>query len=65
MGTREAGIEPGFARVLRNQILSKDRTWITITPSGGDMTGESAPRLEESQRFMPYPVVYVVQNHNL
>ncbi|MFG0290439.1 MAG: hypothetical protein ACF8CQ_19830 [Rhodopirellula sp. JB044] len=65
MGTREAGIEPGFARVLRNQILSKDRTWITITPGGGDMTGESAPRLEESRRFMPYPVVYVVQNHNL
>jgi len=35
MGTRQDGIEPGFARVLRNQILAKDRTWITIT-SGPD-----------------------------
>lgn len=47
MGTREEGIEPGFARVLRNQILSKDRTWITITPGkegekgrGGEGEGE-------------------------
>lgn len=65
MGTRRGGIEPGFARLLRNQILAKDRTWITITPGGGDMTGDVPIRLTESRRFMPYPVVYVVQNHNL
>ncbi len=44
MGTREEGIEPGFARVLRNQILSKDRTWITITPGGEGGSGREGER---------------------
>lgn len=29
-GTREQGITPEFARVLRNQILGKDRRWFVI-----------------------------------
>ncbi|MCM2369430.1 hypothetical protein [Aporhodopirellula aestuarii] len=65
MGTRRGGIEPGFARVLRNQILAKDRTWITITPGEGDLTAGQPIRLQESKRFMPYPVVYVVKKNNL
>ncbi|WP_164102759.1 hypothetical protein [Candidatus Laterigemmans baculatus] len=32
-GTRETGIEPAFAKVLRNQILGKDRRWIVAIPS--------------------------------
>lgn len=31
-GTRESGIDPGFARVLRNQILGKDKRWLVAVP---------------------------------
>lgn len=55
MGTREQGIEPGFARVLRNQVLAKDRTWITITPN--QTVSKQPVRLKPAKRFMPYPVV--------
>lgn len=73
MGTREQGIEAGFARVLRNQILSKDRTWITITPEQeqgrdheqnqdrdqrSDRGGETVV-LRQAEKFMPYPLVYL------
>jgi hypothetical protein len=30
-GTREEGVSPEFARVLRNQILGKDRRWLALT----------------------------------
>lgn len=73
MGTRAEGIEPGFARVLRNQILSKDRTWITITPANEQETGseregatgsegeEKAIVLRQADKFMSYPVVYLAK----
>lgn len=32
-GTKEAGIDPDFARVLRNQILGKDKRWIIASPA--------------------------------
>lgn len=32
-GTREDGISPSFARVLRHQVLGKDRRWITADPA--------------------------------
>jgi hypothetical protein len=31
LGSREDGIDPAFARVLRNQILGKDKRWIVAT----------------------------------
>ncbi len=31
-GTKEDGIDPDFARVLRNQILGKDKRWIIAIP---------------------------------
>jgi hypothetical protein len=31
-GSREGGVTPEFARVLRTQILMKDRRWFVITP---------------------------------
>lgn len=34
-GTRESGIDPDFARVLRNQILGKDKRWIVAVPEEG------------------------------
>ncbi|MEL7336453.1 MAG: hypothetical protein AAFN70_09670, partial [Planctomycetota bacterium] len=30
-GTRETGINPAFARVLRNQILGKDKRWVVVS----------------------------------
>lgn len=31
MGTRQQGIDPGFARLLRNQVLQKDQRWVMAT----------------------------------
>jgi len=35
-GTREEGITPEFARVLRSQILGKDRRWLVLVTSTED-----------------------------
>lgn len=43
LGTREEGITPEFARVLRSQILLKDRQRIVIDPGS-----ETAPALTEA-----------------
>lgn len=67
MGTREGGIEPGFARVLRNQILGKDRSWITVISDDGESSARigdkrnepEVPRLTPAETFMPYPVVHL------
>lgn len=62
MGTREGGIRPGFARVLRNQILGKDRSWITIQPGDGlSLKGipDDRPQIVPADRFMPYPVIHL------
>jgi hypothetical protein len=32
-GTRETGVSPEFARVLRSQILGKDRRWLVLAAS--------------------------------
>jgi hypothetical protein len=64
MGTREDGIEPGFAKVLRNQILGKDRTWITIHPVDGLSSTKERPRLMVAREFMAYPVVHLANQNN-
>ncbi|MEQ9410442.1 MAG: hypothetical protein RIK87_22095 [Fuerstiella sp.] len=33
-GTREKGITPEFSRILRSQILKKDRRWFVMRPDG-------------------------------
>ena len=35
-GSREIGITPEFSRVLRSQILLKDRRWLVVVPLGTD-----------------------------
>lgn len=64
LGTRESGIEPGFARVLRNQVLGKDRTWITLErrpadEASDDITNDAPIRLTVAERFSVYPVVHL------
>ena len=53
-GSREEGINPDFARVLRRQILGKDRRWIVAM-----RTGASSDRIELGRKPMPYPIVYL------
>lgn len=72
-GTREEGINPDFARVLRNQILGKDRRWIVAEKFDG-LEGEDAkvtaspsadpavhrlPVIAPASGRMPYPIVYL------
>lgn len=55
-GSEEKGIDPNFARVLRNQILGKDRRWIMAWHTGAH--NNSVPMAKDS---MPYPLVYIAK----
>ncbi|EMI26465.1 hypothetical protein [Rhodopirellula europaea] len=60
MGTRREGIEPGFARVLRNQILGKDKVWITLKNEPDLGADPSQPiALRVATDFTPYPIVHL------
>ena len=56
-GTQQTGIDPDFARVLRNQILGKDRRWIIATPDD-----QADNVIQVSQESMAYPVVHTVDD---
>lgn len=53
-GSEQDGINPDFARVLRSQILRKDRRWIVAWH-----TGAGSGTIEIAKDLMPYPIVYV------
>ena len=59
-GSEETGINPDFARVLRSQILRKDRQWIVAWHTGS----ESSQRIVSSSKRMPYPVVYIAKKES-
>ena len=59
-GTREGGIDPDFARVLRNQILGKDRRWIVATPVAEQSMGDNVIRV--SHEAMVFPIVYLAED---
>ena len=66
-GTREEGITPSFARVLRNQILGKDRRWIVATKMDVDVGSQSQTKLTQptiplSPIAIPYPIIYTAEN---
>lgn len=63
IGSRELGINPNFARVLRSQILGKDRQWIVAIPQPDDAP-QQRPRVELSREAMPYPIVYLANPDN-
>lgn len=58
-GSREEGINPNFARVLRNQILGKDRQWIVATVASEKGDADPVVKLAYSTESMPYPIVYL------
>ena len=64
IGSRELGINPNFARVLRSQILGKDRQWIVAIPNQGD-DSTPMPHIETSTEAMPYPVIYLANPENM
>jgi hypothetical protein len=45
-GTRENGVSPDFARVLRTQILGKDRRWLVLIMADGSTAVEPSFRSE-------------------
>ena len=58
-GTPETGIDPNFAKVLRNQILGKDRRWLVARDTGVLRDGMAVARRGDSD--MPIPVVYMAE----
>jgi len=63
IGSREQGINPNFARVLRSQILGKDRQWIVAIPHQDDAP-EQRLRVTPAKESMPYPLVYLANPGN-
>ncbi len=59
LGSRESGITPEFARVLRNQVLGKDRRWIVARPRETPLPKRSSPVLHKAERFGAYPLVHL------
>lgn len=66
LGTADGGISEGLTRVLRNQVLGRDRRWIMMVPGDAkDATGQSSNRtsrlvLSNDNRILP-PVHLVGQ----
>lgn len=63
-GTREGGINPNFARVLRNQILGKDRRWIIATSNNSNTNSSVFPVIQPATRPMAYPIVYLADGED-
>ena len=57
-GSEETGIDPNFARVLRSQILHKDRRWVIAWH-----TGANNGAIEVASKRMPYPMVYLADEN--
>jgi len=41
LGTREQGVTPEFARILRSQVLRKDRRWFVMVPNSATQKQET------------------------
>jgi len=64
VGSPETGITPGFARVLRHQILGKDRSWIVAIE---DTSHRAVPhqRIERGEGIAIYPLLPVAGDEGL
>lgn len=60
IGSERSGINPDFARVLRNQILGKDREWMVAVPR----KETQAPRIRQAYQWMPFPLIYTTSPEN-
>lgn len=64
IGSPERGIDPGFARVLRHQILGKDRRWIIAEDVSQDESFESQ-RIEVGSGDANYPLLPMADSKEL
>ena len=55
MGTRETGIDPSFARLLRNQVLQKDQRWVIATPDVHETNGNEMQVIEAASERAVFP----------
>lgn len=55
-GSREGGITPEFSRVLRAQILTKDRRWFVIVPSFDNPVETGIVEVDTTDWPMLYPM---------
>ena len=61
-GTKATGIHPDFARVLRNQVLGKDRRWIVAQPGAPVESTEARPmRARLARERSSYPLIVMAQ----
>tara|TARA_R110002049_G_scaffold27321_2_gene94293 strand:- start:530928 stop:532214 length:1287 start_codon:yes stop_codon:yes gene_type:complete len=60
-GTKETGIDPNFARVLRNQILGKDRRWI-VASVAADKALASGMTIQLSNQSAVYPIIHTAES---
>jgi len=56
-GTREKGITPEFSRVLRSQVLKKDRRWFLMVPRDSSALADTV-RITVHREPMLYPLKF-------
>ncbi len=56
LGTPDGGIEPGFARLLRNQILRKDQRWLVARSSARTSSSSANATIQLARESMPFPL---------
>jgi hypothetical protein len=57
-GSRETGITPEFSRILRSQILTKDRRWFVMKPAQTEFDGDGTVAIVDAQTPMIYPMAF-------
>lgn len=57
-GSRQTGITPEFSRILRSQILTKDRRWFVMVPGTESVESDRPIRIVEAETPMLYPMAF-------
>ena len=55
-GSRETGITPEFSRILRAQILTKDRRWFVMMPTFDNLQSKQQVLVDGTDIPMMYPM---------
>ena len=55
-GSRETGITPEFSRILRAQILTKDRRWFVMMPTFDNLQSKQEVLVDGTDTPMMYPM---------
>jgi hypothetical protein len=62
-GTREKGITPEFSRILRSQVLKKDRRWFVMVPDDSGRL-RSSIAITRAKAPMQYPLKFAGQRQS-